>query len=43
MAKEALRVRDGDVISKLAALFVDLVKDARNTGTNNPERTAQAR
>jgi 2-dehydro-3-deoxyphosphogluconate aldolase/(4S)-4-hydroxy-2-oxoglutarate aldolase len=29
IAKEALQVRDGDVISKLAALFVDLVRDAR--------------
>jgi 2-dehydro-3-deoxyphosphogluconate aldolase/(4S)-4-hydroxy-2-oxoglutarate aldolase len=29
IAKEALKARDGDVISKLAALFVDLVRDAR--------------
>ena len=31
IAKEALKARDGDVISKLAALFVDLVRDARKT------------
>jgi len=29
ISKEALKARDGDVISKLAALFVDLVRDAR--------------
>src|SRR6266478_2734674 len=29
IAKDALKARDGDVISKLAALFVDLVRDAR--------------
>ncbi|HLK04990.1 MAG TPA: bifunctional 4-hydroxy-2-oxoglutarate aldolase/2-dehydro-3-deoxy-phosphogluconate aldolase [Candidatus Acidoferrum sp.] len=27
--KDALRARDGDAISKMAALFVDLVRDAR--------------
>ena len=31
IAKEALKARDGEVISKLAALFVDLVRDARST------------
>ena len=30
VAKGALKARDGDVISKLAALFVDLVRDARS-------------
>lgn len=30
IAKDALKARDGDVISKLAALFVDLVRDARS-------------
>jgi len=29
ISKDALKARDGDVISKLAALFVDLVRDAR--------------
>jgi len=29
ISKEALKARDGNVISKLAALFVDLVRDAR--------------
>jgi len=29
VSKEALKARDGDVISKLSALFVDLVRDAR--------------
>jgi len=29
VSKDALKARDGDVISKLAALFVDLVRDAR--------------
>ncbi len=43
ISKEALRVRDGDVISKLAALFVDLVRDARNSGSGNSGRVAQAR
>lgn len=43
LAKEALKARDGDVISKLAALFVDLVRDARNASTNNPQRAAQTR
>jgi 2-dehydro-3-deoxyphosphogluconate aldolase/(4S)-4-hydroxy-2-oxoglutarate aldolase len=43
LAKEALKARDGEVISKLAALFVDLVRDARNAVANNPGRTAQAR
>jgi len=29
ISKDALKARDGDVISKLAALFVDVVRDAR--------------
>ena len=29
ISKDALKAHDGDVISKLAALFVDLVRDAR--------------
>lgn len=29
ISKDALKARDGNVISKLAALFVDLVRDAR--------------
>ncbi len=29
VSKDALKARDGDVISKLSALFVDLVRDAR--------------
>jgi len=29
ISRDALKARDGDVISKLAALFVDLVRDAR--------------
>jgi len=29
ISNDALKARDGDVISKLAALFVDLVRDAR--------------
>ena len=29
ISKDALKARDGDVVSKLAALFVDLVRDAR--------------
>jgi len=29
ISKDALKARDGDVISKLAALFVDLIRDAR--------------
>jgi len=36
ISKEALKARDGDVISKLSALFVDLVRDARF-----PERKKQ--
>jgi 2-dehydro-3-deoxyphosphogluconate aldolase / (4S)-4-hydroxy-2-oxoglutarate aldolase len=43
LRKEALKARDGDGISKLAALFVDLVRNARNASTNNPERAAQPR
>jgi len=29
ISKDALKARDGEIISKLAALFVDLVRDAR--------------
>ncbi len=29
ISKDAMKARDGDVISKLAALFVDMVRDAR--------------
>ena len=43
ISKDALKARDGDVISKLAALFVDLVRDARNSGLGNSGRVAQAR
>jgi 2-dehydro-3-deoxyphosphogluconate aldolase / (4S)-4-hydroxy-2-oxoglutarate aldolase len=31
IAKDALKARDGDALSKLVALFVDLVRDARRT------------
>ena len=31
IAKEALKARDRDALSKLAAIFVDLVRDARKT------------
>ena len=31
IAKEALKARDRDALSKLAAIFVDLVRDARQT------------
>jgi 2-dehydro-3-deoxyphosphogluconate aldolase / (4S)-4-hydroxy-2-oxoglutarate aldolase len=43
IAKEALQARDGEAISKLASLFVDVVKNARNLGTNYPEPEVQAR
>lgn len=33
IAKDALKARDRDALSKLAALFVDLVRDARKTST----------
>lgn len=33
IAKEALKARDGEAISKLASLFVDVVRNARNLGT----------
>ena len=39
ISKEALKARDGDVISKLSALFVDLVRDARNSGANINRKT----
>jgi len=38
ISKDALKARDGDVISKLAALFVDLVRDARLTDAVHTER-----
>jgi 2-dehydro-3-deoxyphosphogluconate aldolase/(4S)-4-hydroxy-2-oxoglutarate aldolase len=31
IAKDALKARDRDALSKLAAIFVDLVRDARKT------------
>lgn len=43
IAKDALKARDGDAISKLAAVFVDLVRDARNTARGNSGRTAETR
>jgi len=43
IAREALKARDGDVISKLSALFVDLVRDARKSGSGNPGLVVQAR
>jgi len=43
IAKEALRIRDGEAISKLTSLFVDAVKNARNLGANLPQPEAQTR
>src|SRR6202008_1000928 len=42
ISKEALKARDGDVISKLSALFVDLVRDARISGAKEANRKTQA-
>jgi 2-dehydro-3-deoxyphosphogluconate aldolase / (4S)-4-hydroxy-2-oxoglutarate aldolase len=43
ISKDALKARDGDVISKLSALFLDLVRDARNSASGNSGRVAQPR
>lgn len=35
VSKDALKARDADALSKLAALFVDLVRDARKSSAGN--------
>jgi 2-dehydro-3-deoxyphosphogluconate aldolase / (4S)-4-hydroxy-2-oxoglutarate aldolase len=41
--KEALKARNGELIRGFAKQFVELVKEVRSLGTNNPQRTARAR
>jgi 2-dehydro-3-deoxyphosphogluconate aldolase / (4S)-4-hydroxy-2-oxoglutarate aldolase len=40
--KEALKARNGELIRGFARQFVELVKEARNLGANDPDRAAQA-